>query len=160
MKPDSLLNEDWSRVVTRLGGAASLDQTARATIAFLRPREIRCAADRLRLILAYCLGERGFGAGAGRLIRLIDATCVLKPGPEARQRNRLWRVHAAFDLPTERFSCFELTDEHGGEQRDRIPVVKGEIRIGDRVYMQPVRIANVLGGGADVVIRARWRSVR
>ena len=205
MKTDSLLlNEDWSRVVTRLGGAASLDQTARATRAFLRPREIRCAVDLLRLILAYCLGERGLRAtaawaaavaltdvsnpallyrlrqcgdwlslligqllasavpraGGGRLIRLIDATCVLKPGPEARQQNRLWRVHAAFDLPTERFGCFELTDEHGGEQLDRIPVVKGEIRIGDRVYMQPARIANVLARGADVVIRAGWRSVR
>ena len=27
--------------------------------AFLRPREIRSAVDLLRLILAYCLGERG-----------------------------------------------------------------------------------------------------
>ena len=64
MKPDSLLNEDWSRVVTRLGGAASLDQSARATKAFLRPREIRSAVDLLRLVLAYCLGERGLRATA------------------------------------------------------------------------------------------------
>ena len=142
MKTASLLNEDWSKVVTRLGGAAALDQTARATKACPRPREFRCATDLLRLVLAYCLGERGLRAtaawaaavaltdvsnpallyrlrhcgdwvnlligqllasavpraGGGRLIRLIDATCVLKPGPEARQQNRLWRVHAAFDL--------------------------------------------------------------
>jgi hypothetical protein len=98
--------------------------------------------------------------GRGRLIRLVDATCVAKPGPEARKKNRLWRVHAAFDLPTERFGCFELTDEHGGEQLDRIPVVKGEIRIGDRAYLQPARIANVLNRGADVVLRAGWRGAR
>lgn len=204
MTTDSLLNKDWTNVVSRLGGIASLNTSAHATKAFLRPREIRCAADLLRLILAYCLGGRGLRAtaawaaavdltdvsnpailyrlrqcgdwltlligqllasavpqpGKGRLIRLVDATCVLKPGPEARQNNRLWRVHAAFDLPTERFGCFELTDQHGGEQLDRIPVVKGEIRIGDRVYLQPTRIANVLNRGADVIIRAAWRGAR
>jgi hypothetical protein len=204
MKTDSLLNKDWSSVVKRLGGASSLDATARATKAFLRPREIRCAVDLLRLILAYCLGDRGLRAtaawaaaveltdvsnpailyrlrqcgdwltlligqllstgvpasGKGRLIRLVDATCVLKPGPEARKKNRLWRVHAAFDLPAERFGWFELTDQHGGEQLDRIPVVKGEIRIGDRAYLQPARIANVLSRGADVIVRAGWRGAR
>jgi hypothetical protein len=29
----------------------------------------------------------------------------------------------------------------GGEQLDRAPVIKGEIRLGDRIYMQPDRIA-------------------
>ena len=204
MKTDSLSNKDWSSVVARLGGAASLGATARATKAFVFGREIRSAVDLLRLILAYCLGERGLRATAawaaaveltdvsnpailyrlrrcgdwltlligevlasaiplpcqGRPIRLIDATTVCKVGPEARKKNRLWRIHAAFDLPTERFGCFELTDEHGGEQLDRIPVVKGEIRIGDRAYMHPARIANVLSRGADIIIRAGWRNAR
>jgi hypothetical protein len=201
---DSLLNQDWLSVIARLGGAASLNATARATKAFLRPRGIRDAVDLLRLVLAYCLGERGLRATAawaaaagladvsnpailyrlrqcgdwltlligqtlattvppaanGRLIRLIDATTVIKPGPEARTKNRLWRIHAAFDLPTERFGCFELTDAHGGERLDRIPVVKGEIRIGDRVYLQPGRIASVLKQRADIIVRAGWRNAR
>lgn len=96
----------------------------------------------------------------GRLIRIIDGTTVQKPGPKARKSNQLWRVHAAFDLPAERFSHFELTDEHGGEQLDRIPVVKGEIRIADRAYLQPRRIARVIAQGADVVVRAGWRAGR
>ena len=80
---------------------------------------------------------------------------MAKPGPEAKKTN-----HAAFDLPAERFGYFELTDEHSGEQVDRIPVVAGEIRIGDRVYLQPDRIAAVLDAGGDVVVRAGWRNAR
>jgi hypothetical protein len=204
MNSDSLLSQDWSRIVCRLGGAASLVSTARQCKAFLRPRGIRNAVDLLRIILAYCLGDRGLRATAawaaaagladvsnpailyrlrhcgdwltvligqlltattptparGRLIRLIDASTVAKPGPEAQKTNKLWRVHAAFDLPAERFGHFELTDEHGGEQMDRIPVVSGEIRVGDRAYLQPDRIAAVLDAGGDVVVRAGWRNAR
>jgi hypothetical protein len=64
MNADSLLNQDWSRIVTRLGGAASLATTARICKAFLRPRGICNAVDLLRIILAYCLGDRGLRATA------------------------------------------------------------------------------------------------
>ena len=64
MTNESLLNEDWTGVVARLGGAEALDATARETKAFVRPREIGNAVDLLRLILAYCLGERGLRATA------------------------------------------------------------------------------------------------
>jgi hypothetical protein len=198
------VNEDWSSIVARLGGADALDATARATKAFLRPRQITNAVDLLRLILAYCLGKHGLRltaawatsmglvditnvallyrlrqcgdwlamlvgqalAGAapkasrGRLIRVIDATTVPKKGPEARKRNELWRIHSAFDLPDERFGYFELSDQQEGETLDRIPVVKGEIRIADRAYLQPDRMAKVIEAGADVVIRAGWKSAR
>jgi hypothetical protein len=204
MNADSLLDQDFSHIVSRLGGAAALEASARTSHAFLRPRSIRSAVDLLRLLLAYCLGGRGLRATAGwaaasgvadisnpallyrlrhcggwltmligqllaattprpakgRLIRLIDASTVAKPGPEARKTNKLWRIHAAFELPAERFGHFELTDEHGGEHLDRVPVVAGEIRIGDRAYLQPDRIAAVLAAGGDVVIRAGWRNAR
>ena len=204
MRHESLVNEDWSNIVARLGGADVLNATARETKAFLRPREITNAVDLLRLILAYCLGERGLRltaawavsvglvdisnvallyrlrqcgnwlallvghvlAGAapkasrGRLIRIIDATTVPKKGPKARKHNELWRIHSAFDLPDERFGHFELTDQQEGETLDRIPAVAGEIRIADRAYLQPDRMANVIDAGADVVIRAGWKSAR
>ena len=78
----------------------------------------------------------------------------------AKKGNKLWRIHSAFDLPGECFGFFELTDQEGGETLDRIPVVKGEIRIADRAYLQPDRIAGVLEQGADIVVRDRWRNAR
>jgi|HubBroStandDraft_1064217.scaffolds.fasta_scaffold153503_1 hypothetical protein len=204
MTRESLLTQDWDGIVARLGGAASLEQSARGTKAFLRARAIASGVDLLRLILAYCLGERGLRstvawataigladisnvallqrlrrcgdwlallvgealaaaapqASRGRLIRIIDATTVPKAGRMAKKGNKLWRIHSAFDLPGERFGFFELTDQQGGETLDRIPVVKGEIRIADRAYLQPDRIANVLEQGADIVVRAGWRNAR
>ena len=50
-------------------------------------------------------------------------------------------MYAVFDLPSERFSAFELTDESEGECLDRAAVVPGEIRVADRAYLQPDRIA-------------------
>jgi hypothetical protein len=204
MTHESLLNRDWRNVVAQLGGADALDASAHKTKAFLRPREFRNAVDLLRMILAYCLGERGLRltaawatsvglvdvsnvallyrlrrsgdwlallvgealkaaapkASRGRLIRLIDATTVPKAGPGARKDNQLWRIHSAFDLPRERFGHFELTDQQGGETLDRIPVVKGEIRIGDRAYLQPGRMGVILDAKADFIIRAGWKCAR
>ena len=202
MTHESLVNEDWGRVVAQLGGAERLEATARETKAFVRPRQISNAIDLLRLILAYCLGERGLRATAAwaasvglvdisnvavlyrlrqcgdwfavligqvlaasapkasqdRMIRIIDATTVPKAGRTARKQSGLWRVHSAFDLPHERFGHLELTDQQAGETLDRIPVVKGEIRLGDRAYLQPGRMAILLEAGADFVIRAGWKS--
>jgi hypothetical protein len=204
MTNESLLNQDWNGVVARLGGAAMLNLTARQTKAFLRPREITNAVDLLRLVLAYCLGERGLRltaawatsaglvdissvallyrlrqcgdwlavlvgrvlaaagpkASQGRLIRIIDATTVPKKGLGVRKKNELWRIHSAFDLPQERFGHFELTDQQAGETLDRIPVVAGEIRLADRAYLQPDRMAKLIQAGADFVIRAGWKGAR
>ena len=54
-----LTGSDWGGTVERLGGAAVLEREARATGAFLRPREVKCGVDLLRLVLAYCLGLMG-----------------------------------------------------------------------------------------------------
>jgi len=114
----------------------------------------------LALLVGEALIAAAPQASRGRLIRIIDATTVPKAGRKAKKGNKLWRIHSAFDLPSERFGFFELTDEHGGETLDRIPVVKGEIRLADRAYLQPERIAGVLGQGADLVVRAGWRNAR
>src|SRR3954469_14090673 len=78
MRHESLVNEDWSSIVARLGGAATLNATARETKAFLRPREITNAGDLLRLILPYCLGEHGLRLTApwATSVGLVDISNV------------------------------------------------------------------------------------
>src|SRR5260370_27440473 len=197
-----LLSQDWQLIVTRLGGAAAIETSARQAKALLRARGIGNAVDLLGLILAYCLGQGGLrstaawasaiglvdisnvallqrlwrcgdwlgalvgdalAAGApaasrGRLIRLVDATAVPQAGLAARQKNGLWRIHSAFELPAERFRFFALTDQHGGERLGRIPRAKGAMRIADPAYMQPERIAVVIAAGGAVRVGAGWKS--
>jgi hypothetical protein len=203
-----LTGSDWSDTVERLGGVGLLEQEARATGAFQRPREVKCGVDLLQLVLAYCLGLMGLrltaawaeavglaslsnvallgrlrnavpwlesilarllaqaavgsrgDVCAGRLIRLVDATTVRKAGKSARENGRLWRVHAVFDLPAERFSAFELTDEKGAERINRMAVVPGELRIGDAIHCRADELADVVAHGGDVLVRAGWASAR
>ena len=111
------------------------------------------------LLLAACK-EAVPAAAKGRLIRCIDATTLTHRSLSAKAKGELWRLHCMYDPQREQFSAFELTDEHGGEKLDRIAVIPGEIRIADRAYMQPDRMANVIAAGADLLIRAGWSSVR
>jgi Transposase DDE domain len=111
------------------------------------------------LLLAACKATTPVAAN-GRLIRCIDATTLSGPSLAAKAAGDLWRLHCIYDAQRESFSAFELTDERGGETLDRIAVIPGEIRIGDRAYLQPDRMARVIAAGADLLIRARWAKVR
>lgn len=120
-------------------------------------KRLRKMAPWLEHMVGRLLGGGGPVAAAhGRPIRLVDATMIAKAGRAGRERGGVWRVHAVFDLPAERFSAFELTDEREGERIDRAAVVPGEIRIGDRAYLHAERIGNVLAQGGDVIVRAPW----
>jgi Transposase DDE domain len=121
---------------------------------------LRQCGDWLATLVGQVLATAAPPASRGRVIRIIDATTVPKAGAAAKRRNKLWRIHSAFDLPYERFGHFELTDQREGETFDRIPVINGEIRIGDRAYMQPDRIAVVLNAGADILVRTPWKGAR
>jgi hypothetical protein len=100
------------------------------------------------------------GGSKGRPVRLVDTTSVAKAGRDAYESGGRWRVHSVFDLASERFTAFEVTEETESEVLDRADVVPGEIRVGDRAYLQPDRITKVLDGGGDVVVRARWNGAR
>ena len=127
-------------------------------------KRLRQSADWLERLVCRLVGsgsrEAGVAAAKGRPVRLVDATSVAKAGRDARESGGRWRIHSVFDLASERFTAFELTDESEGEVIDRADVVAGEIRVCDRAYLQPDRIAKVLGAGADVVVRAAWNNAR
>ena len=98
--------------------------------------------------------------GADRPIRVIDATTVRKAGKSARESGRLWRIHASYALPAEQFSSFELTDETEPERINRVAATPGELIIADRVHCRVEDLADVIAQGADILVRASWRSAR
>jgi hypothetical protein len=114
----------------------------------------------LKMLVEQALAGAAPQLAGGRLIRIVDGTSVPQAGSAAKTTNKLWRIHSAFSLPAERFDHFELTDEKGGETLDRIPVIPGEIRLADRAFAQPDRMAVVMEAGADIVVRAGWKSLR
>ena len=85
---------------------------------------LRQSGDWLSLLISRMLADATPKPAQGRLIRLVDATVVPKAGCAAKRKNAVWRVHSAFELPSERFGFFELTDEKGGQRLDRMPVIK------------------------------------
>lgn len=121
---------------------------------------LRRSEQWLRTLVEQALARMVPRLAGGRLIRIVDGTSVPQAGTAAKTTNKLWRIHSAFSLPSERFDYFELTDEKGGETLDRIPVIPGEIRLADRAFAQPDRMAAVIGAGADIVVRAGWKSLR
>ena len=134
----------------------------------------------------YWRTERGVVAADGESHDLAGATrrrpaaAVVPRGPsgsgqgssDPRQRCRHTHAHVACHqggeptlapavrLRRERFSAFELTDERGGEWLDRIVVIPGEIRIADRAYLQPDRIARVIEGASGNIKPCRLKLTR
>jgi hypothetical protein len=86
----------------------------------------------------------------GRKLRAVDATAVSEPGATGAD----WKVHYAVNVADLQCDFFELTDiKHGGETFRRVPIARGDIVMGDRVYATPPGVAHVIDGGGDVVVR-------
>jgi len=87
------------------------------------------------------------------------ATTVPRPGTSARENGRLWRIHAVYDLPSERFSAFGITTRRGKR-------IAGPGRAGRNPYRrphplpQPRRLPMSSAQGAMFSVRAGWRSAR
>jgi hypothetical protein len=93
---------------------------------------------------------------AGRRLRAVDATSVSEPGSTGTD----WKVHWAVNLADLQCDFFQLTPiREGGETFRRVPVVAGDILLGDRVYAAPPGVSHVLRAQGDVVVRCNRRAL-
>jgi len=150
----------WSQYGLRwaVAWAEAIGLASLSNVALLK--RLRNSVEWLERLVGRLVADAGVAAAKGRPVRLVDATSVAKAGRAARNSGGRWRIHSVFDLASERFTAFELTDESEGEVIDWADVIRGEIRLGDRAYLQPDRIAKVLNRGADIVVRAGWNNAR
>jgi hypothetical protein len=63
------------------------------------------------------------------------------------------------DLVSLRCDFFEVTDAQGGETFRRVPVQAGDLVLGDRVYGTPPGLEDVVGRGADVLVRVNQKAL-
>lgn len=89
---------------------------------------------------------------AERRVRVVDATTVEEQGGAGTD----WRVHYTLCLPDLGCDFFEVTDEHGGESYQRIPVEPKDLLLADRGYSQAAGVGAVKDAQGDVLVR--WNS--
>lgn len=114
-------------------------------------KRLRAAGPWLRWLAQQERGVAALPLGTvGRRVRAVDATTVCEPGSTGGD----WRVHYAVNLADLQCDFFQLTElRQSGESFRRVPVSKGDIMLGDRVYAAPPGVAHVLDGGGDVIVR-------
>jgi hypothetical protein len=89
-------------------------------------------------------------AVTGRRLRAVDATSVHEPGSTGTD----WKIHYAVNLADLECDFFQLTEiREGGETFRRVPILAGDIVMGDRVYASPPGVSHVVNAGADVIVR-------
>lgn len=89
-------------------------------------------------------------AVTGRRLRAVDATSVSEPGSTGTD----FKVHYVVNLADLQCDFFQLTDiREGGETFRRVPVMAGDIMMGDRVYAAPPGVSHVVNAGGDVIVR-------
>jgi len=91
----------------------------------------------------------------GYRARAVDATTVSVPGSVGTD----WRLHFGINLETLQCDFFEVTDAHGGETFQRVPVAWGDLLLGDRVYATPPGIAHVAAAGGHVLARVNHKAL-
>src|SRR5260370_6061829 len=104
-------------------------------------------------MLARVVKELGTKSGS-RPIRIVDGSRLEGPG------ERVWRLHLCYDAGLARIVDAAITTTKEGERLDRLTVMPGEIRLGDRGFPQPDGVRNTLAAGADVLVRLTWNTLQ
>lgn len=135
----------------RAAGVAELSQVALL-------KRLRSSADWLAWIAAeLCRASRERACPPGALrLRVVDSTTVQGPG----SRSTEWRLHYALDLTSLHCDWQELTDAHGAESLERLPVRRGGVILGDRAFFTQRGMAHLAQAGAYAMTRLRWRHAR
>lgn len=119
-------------------------------------KRLRASEEWLRWLAEQERGEQRVRMESqGRPVRAVDATTVSEPGSTGTD----WRVHYAVNLTNLQCDFFELTDVQGGETLRRVPIRRGDIILGDRIYATPVSVAHVQNAHADLVVRLNRQSL-
>lgn len=87
--------------------------------------------------------------GMGYRVRILDATNIQEPGSSGSD----WRIHYSLRLPEMCCDFFELTDAHGAESLNRLPVKAGDLVLVDRGYNHRAAVGRVLEHGGEVIMR-------
>jgi hypothetical protein len=120
-------------------------------------KRFRCSGEWLRWMAEGLLKgsvKAPQGSGAGLRVRMVDATVISERGSTGSD----WRVHYALQLMPLRCDYFALTDIHGGESLTRVPVGRGDLVLGDRLYATAKGVAHVVDHGGQVLVRMRLNS--
>ncbi|MGH0004653.1 IS4 family transposase [Pseudovibrio ascidiaceicola] len=91
----------------------------------------------------------------GHRLRLVDGTCISKPGSKGTD----FRVHASYDPATGRFTHLKVTDVKVAEDLTHGPVEPGDIHIADRGYARARGLHHILKEGGDFLVRTGWSKV-
>lgn len=145
-------------------GCSLAETAARASASGLAPisavgvfKRLRAAEPWLRWLAQQMRGTAALPMeAAGRRLRAVDATSISEPGSTGTD----WKVHWAVNLADLQCDFFELTDVlEGGETFRRVPVMAGDILMGDRVYAAPPGVAHVVKAKGDVVVRVNRQAL-
>lgn len=134
---------------------ARLTELVDVTEGAIRKRLRRCA-DWLEWIVRGMLRTTVDALPSSTLrLRLLDATCVSKPGSTGTD----FRLHVNVSLPDRKITEADLTDAHGGESLSRFTVRAGDVMVADRCYGTANSVAHVAAGDGYVVVRTNGSSL-
>ena len=94
---------------------------------------LRQSGDWLAWLAGQALASAAPKASQGRPIRIVDATNVLKAGVAARQKTSCGAFIARSIYPVNALVSLSLPTNMAASDWTACPVIKGEIRLGDRV---------------------------
>lgn len=112
----------------------------------------------MTLTLDQAFRAQGIGAQVKSRFRLVlpDGSTIQRPGSDGTT----WRLHAQWNLGSNRWEHVELTDAHGGESLTRLRLHPQDVVLADRNYAKPKALVWIVDRLAHVIVRFGWKAFR